>query len=200
MAQTMQPLHIPTDFVDQIQGKCHIALFYEDPGYAKLIAFRFLKNGLLKGEDCLYVTSEDTGDIVVKMLDFGIPLQYFHTKQLRVIQIKERTGSKDDIISACKVDIARIMSGIKNSFRIVSRIVPNVNTVNGISAELEMEHFTNSIFDNLSGSIMCPYDISGIEPSKRKHWLDNLRETHHAIIYVSKSGHSGVFTLDQRTF
>src|SRR5574340_172375 len=196
MVQTMQPLHIPTDFVDQIQGKCHIALFYEDPGYAKIIAFRFLKNGLLKGEDCLYVTSEDTGDIVVKMLDFGIPLRYFHTKQLRVIQIKERSGSKEDIISACRVDISRIMSGIRNSFRMVSRIVPNVNTVDGMSAELEMEHLVNNIFDDLGGSIMCPYDVSKIEPSKRKHWLDNLCESHHAVIYVPKSGYSGIFTRD----
>ena len=196
MVQTMQPLHIPTDFVDQIQGKCHIALFYEDPGYAKMIAFRFLKNGLLKGEDCLYVTSEDTGDIVVKMLDFGIPLRYFHTKQIRVIQIKERNGSKEDIISACKVDISKIMSEVKNPFRIVSRIVSNVNTVDGISAELEMEHLVNDIFDDLNGSIMCPYDISKIEPSGRKHWLDNLRETHHAVIYVPKSGHSEVLSSD----
>ena len=40
---------------------------------------------------------------------------------------------------------------------------------------------------------MCPYDVSKIERRKRKQWLEELRENHHAVIYVPREGNGGVF-------
>ena len=186
----------PIDYVDNLTSSKHILLLYEDLEHAKMIMFRFIKNGLISGEECVYTTEEDSGSIVIKMLSYGIPLKYFQSKQLRVLQINNRSGSQDEILENCRRDLAMIQMSLKTPFRIVSRIVPNVDTIERISAELKIERDVQSQFDDLGGFIMCPYDISKIEPSKRKHWLDNLRENHHAVIYVPKSGYSGVFTLD----
>ena len=155
--------------------------------------FRFIKNGLVNGEDCLYLTEEDSGSIIIKMLTHGIPLQYFQNKQLRVLQIDNRYGNRDEIVSNCRKDMTMSMMNLRKPFRIVARIVPNIDTEVGISAELELEQLAQHKFDDFGGSIMCPYDISKIERKNRKQWLEMLRENHHVIIYVPQSGHGGVF-------
>ncbi|SMH71152.1 hypothetical protein [Candidatus Nitrosotalea okcheonensis] len=93
-----------------------------------------------------------------------------------------------------------IQMNIRTPFRIVSRIIPNVDTMERISAELNIERDVQNQFDDLGGSIMCSYDVSKIEPSKKKQWRDDLRQNHHTVIYVPKSGHSEVFTMDQQVF
>jgi hypothetical protein len=85
---TCDTMPIPFRYIDSLEDKQHIALFYDDPEYARLIEFRFIKNGLLKGEQCVYATEEDSGSIVLKFLNYGIPLSYFLSRKLRVIQIR----------------------------------------------------------------------------------------------------------------
>ncbi|HXX05213.1 MAG TPA: MEDS domain-containing protein [Candidatus Bathyarchaeia archaeon] len=83
----MQTIQHPIQFVDHMESSKHILLLYDDPEAAKLVMFRFIKNGLVNGEDCLYLTEEDSGSIVIKMMTHGIPLRYFQNKQLQVLQI-----------------------------------------------------------------------------------------------------------------
>jgi len=192
----MQTIQHPIQFVDHMESSKHILLLYDDPEAAKLVMFRFIKNGLVNGEDCLYLTEEDSGSIVIKMMTHGIPLRYFQNKQLQVLQISNRYGDRDEIVSSCRKDIMMSVMNLRKPFRIVSRIVPNIETEVGISAELELEQLVQNKFDDFGGSIMCPYDISKIEKKKREKWLEELRENHHIIIYVPKSGHGGVFYVD----
>jgi len=62
-----------------------------------------------------------------------------------------------------------------------------------MSVELELECTTHEKFEEFGGSLICPYNISGIESSKRKHWMEELRASHHAIIYAPRFGEGGVF-------
>lgn len=185
---------VPFRYIDSIEEqKQHIALLYDDPEYARLIEFRFIKNGLLNGQQCVYATEEDSGSIVLKFLNYGITLSYFLTKQLRVIQLQETCGGHDEIYKKCKKDLERIFYDLIPPFRIVSRIVPNVSTIDGISVELELEKSTHQRFDDFCGSLICPYDVSKIEATKKKKWLEELRLNHHVTIYAPKFGEGGVF-------
>jgi len=190
---TLDTMPIPFRYIDALEEKQHIALFYDDPEYARLIEFRFIKNGLLKGEQCVYATEEDSGSIVLKFLNYGIPLHYFQTGKLRVMQMRESCGERDEILKKCKKDIEEMRQSLLPPFRIVSRIVPNVSTPEGISIELELEKLVHRHFEDFCGSLMCPYDISGIEKTKRKQWLEDLRLSHHVCIYAPKFGQGGVF-------
>lgn len=187
----------PIEFVDSIRSNRHILLLYEDLGYAKMVMFRFIKNGLANGEQCIYMTEEDSGSIVIKMLTYGISLQHFQNDMVRVLQIDNRHGNRQEIISSCQKDIVIATMNLRKPFRIVSRIVPNVNTEVGISVELEFEKHAHKEFDEFGGSIMCPYDVSKIERRKRKQWLEELRENHHAVIYVPREGSGGVFEYNK---
>lgn len=194
MMLTYDSMPVPFRYIDLLEEKQHIVLLYEDPEYARLIEFRFIKNGLLRGEQCIYATDEDTGSIVLKFLIYGIPFKYFQSKKLRVIQLRETYGKRDEILKKCKEDLKTILNELIAPYRIVSRIVPNVSTVDGISAELELERAAQFHFEDFGGSILCPYDISKIEKTMKKKWLEELRVSHHTIIYVPKYGEAGVFS------
>jgi MEDS: MEthanogen/methylotroph, DcmR Sensory domain len=184
---------VPFKYVDSLEPKQHIALFYEESEYARLIEFRFIKHGLEIGEHCVYATEEDSGSIVLKMLNYGIPLRYFQSRRLRVYQIHRTCGGHDEIMKRCKRDVEMITSDLIPPFRIVSRIVPDVSTTDGMSVELELECTVHDRFDDFGGSLICPYDMSKIESSKRKQWMEELRANHHAVIYAPKFGEGGVF-------
>ena len=184
---------VPFKYIDSLEPKQHIALFYEESEYARLIEFRFIKHGLEIGEHCVYATEEDSGSIVLKMLNYGIPLRYFQSRKLRVYQIHHTCGGHDEIMKSCKKDIEMILSDLIPPFRIVSRIVQDVSSTEGMSVELELECTVHGKFEDFGGSLICPYDISGIELSKRKHWMAELRANHHAVIYAPKFGEGGVF-------
>lgn len=183
---------VPFSYIDSLEHKQHILLLYEDLEYAKMIEFRFIKNGLTNGENCVYVTHEDSGSIVLKFLNYGISIQYFQSGKLKVIQIHEPCGDGSKILDQCKKDIEMILANLIPPYRIVGRIVPCINTIDGMTVQLELEHKTHSCFDDFRGSIMCTYDLSKIERTKRKIWMGELRETHHTIIHATKFGEGGV--------
>lgn len=167
-------------------------LFYEDMEYARLIEFLFIKRGLEKGENCVYATHEDSGSIVIKLLGYGIPFDAFLSKKIQVLQIRPISGKHEEMIAECKKEIIKLQEGLKRPFRIVSRIISDVSTIEGISAEIELEQLTHDCFDDLGGSIMCPYDISKIEKTRKLEWIKDLYSSHHAIIYIPKYGEGGV--------
>ncbi|CUR52106.1 protein of unknown function [Nitrosotalea devaniterrae] len=183
----------PIRYVDSLEKKQHILLFYEDQEYARIIEFRFIKNGLDSQENCIYVTDEDSGQVVLKFLSYGIPLHYFQSGKLQVIQIRNMFTDKNEITSRSKKDAEMILGQLIPPFRIVGRIVPNVSTINGMSVELEFERKTHDCFEESRGSIMCTYDLSKIEKTQRKKWMEDLRQNHHATIYATKFGEGGVF-------
>jgi len=187
-----ETLSVPFRYIDSLEQKQHILLLYEDPAYARLIEFRFIKNGLADGENCIYVTHEDSGSVVLKFLNYGISLQSFQSGKLRVIQMHELCGTSEKILEKSKKDVDSIFECLLPPYRVVGRIVPDISTIDGITAQLTLEKKTHSCFEDFRGSIMCTYDISKIEKTRRKAWLEVLRQTHHTIIHAIQNEKDGV--------
>ena len=188
----MQSISIPIKFINSLDEKKHLMLFYEDAENAKLIEFLFLKQGLERGEGCIYATAEDSGAIVLSLLRYGIPLESFLSKKIQVFHLPSVSGTIEEILVHCKKQITKMLLDVKKPFRIVSRIVSDVSTEQGIMAELEIERCVHSCFEELGGMIMCPYDIAAIEKKNRLEWINSLYSQHHAVIYLPKIGESGV--------
>ena len=188
----MQTNSIPIRYIDSLREKRHIALFYEDPEYARLLEFRFIKNGLDLGEYCVYATEEDSGFVVIKLVSYGIPFEHFQSKRIRVYQTRVAHDDPNKMLASCKLEVGRILSGLRTPFRIVARIVPDVSDLIGMGVELELERITQECFDSFGGSLICPYNISKIESTKRGEWLRRLREEHHAVIYAPEFDKGGV--------
>ncbi len=187
--------HMPFMYVDSLEQRQHILLLYEDPTYARMIEFRFIKNGLANGESCVYVTSEDSGHIVLKFLDYGIPLAYFQSGRIKVIQMHGTCDRGQQMLDKCKKDVESILAGLLPPYRIVGRIVPDVSTIDGMTVQMELEKEAHSGFDHFRGSVMCTYDMSKIEKTKREKWVKSLCENHHAVINATTFGEGEVLCL-----
>lgn len=83
----------PLNFVKQVgQGK-HIVLFYEETGYARMILFEFIKNGLLNKERCVYISEEDVDIVGREMSGAGINTEeYIKNELLLVHQFQNLDG------------------------------------------------------------------------------------------------------------
>ena len=190
---TIKPIF---EFICTLENKKHMLLLYDDQNYAKQIEFEFLKKGLEKEQHCIYATEEDPGYIMLKMMNYGIPIDCYKRKNLlHVFQMPNPFGDDCSGLEGCKNNIATILAESKPPFRIVARAVPDVSTHEGMLTELELEHYLHSTFDEFGGSVICPYDITKIESTSRKKWIAGLLENHHNLLYVSKSEKSGVFNL-----
>lgn len=179
-------------FIDSLDDKKHIMLAYDDAEHAKLIEFLFLKQGLEHGESCIYATDEDSASVVLSLLRYGIPLECFLSKKIQVFYIPPVSGTTEDILLHCKKQVAKILFDVKKPFRLISRIVSDISTEQGMSAELEMEKIVHGCFEDFGGMLMCPYHISSIEKRNRLEWVQSLYSHHHAVIYIPKIGESGV--------
>jgi len=187
---------VPLRFVDSLDIRKHIVLFYDDPDYAQKIEFQFIKNGLLRQESCIYASEEDPHHIINKMIAYGIEAEEFLKKRLLfVYQLDNPFECPEGPIKGAQSLFKEILSDIKSPFRVVGRIVPDVSTLEGISTELKLEQKFHSTFNNFKGSVICPYNIEKMEATKRKEWFSKLFENHHSAIFAPKDGRGGVFEL-----
>ena len=187
---------VPLRFVDSLDIRKHIVLFYDDPDYAQKIEFQFIKNGLLRQESCIYASEEDPHHIINKMIAYGIEAEEFLKKRLLfVYQLDNPFECPEGPIMGAQSSFKEILSDIRSPFRVVARIVPDVSTLEGMSVELKLEQNFHSTFNNFKGSVICPYHIEKMEATKRKKWFSKLFENHHSAIFAPKDRQGGVFEL-----
>src|SRR6185503_19018691 len=74
------------DFLDNLDTSVHrhVVMLYEEPEYAKLIQFRFLRDGLRRGECCIYAAKDEDDIRITKseMNQSGIDVDYNVSKAL----------------------------------------------------------------------------------------------------------------------
>ncbi len=71
----------PFIFVDTLEGSKHIVMFYKNQDFGQKIQFRFIRNGLLKGENCIFtIYSDDVALIENDMIDNNIDVEEFDKK------------------------------------------------------------------------------------------------------------------------
>lgn len=181
-------------FIDALDGKKHIGLIYDDPDYAKLLKFRFIKNGLQNGENCVYVSDEDSGKVIIDMLNFGIQAKYFQTNKIIVYHQNDIGNTREEIENKANKNLDTVKRSLIPPFRIVGRMIPNIGSVNGMTVQLDLEKKTHKHYHDYGGIVMCSYDVSTIEKTKRKKWIEELYQNHHHVISISVKDGNAVFT------
>ena len=185
-----------TSFVDTLDTGKHVVLFYERFEYGLMLQFQFIKNGLLKGEHCVYGTHGDPKYIEDQMAYSGINVEEFKTKNLlHVYSIPNAMDDPEGALKGAEKITKKILADSKPPFRVVSIFVPEVNTDAEMKAQLDIEHERHASFSNLQCSWLCPYDVSKIEDSIKEKFMDGLLRNHHAVISVARSGAGIAFNL-----
>src|SRR6266568_7689141 len=191
----------PLKFLNTIVDFKHIVLFYEQPESGRMIQFRFIRNGLLKGQHCIYTTHKDTEISLVEneMTNSGIDVEgYKKTNLLHICQIPDPGSFREGSVKAYDKFVKGILADLKHPsiFRIVSRAIPEVKREEQIVDELDVERTYHSTFDSFGGSLLCSYSVEEIEPRNRGKWIVELLQNHHSAIFLRKSGDGIAFNLE----
>ncbi len=179
----------PMKFIDRLYDRKHIVLFYEEPEYGRAISFRFVNNGLLKEEHSIYATEEDTKFVENEMIDYGIDVEGFKRKSLlHLYQVSNPMDDPEGLSNGVQKIRNRIFADSKPPYRVVSRMIPSVNTKEQMTAIVDLERTDQSNFDKFQGSLLCPFYIGEIEHHKHARRMVDVLQNHHAAIFAPQLG------------
>src|SRR5919106_5454987 len=184
-------------FVDQMERNKHILLLYDDQKYAYWIIGRYFRNGLAKGESCIFKTT-DRPEIIERQLSAeGIDVHSFKKKSmLRIYEVERSDDKKHDIRHAFKQRVHEIeesTKGMKPPYRFVGKTVSDIETKDGMKFGILLEKAGHQHFDKLNCSLLCYYDISKMEPARKHEWISSLLRNHHYVIYASEPNKAVAF-------
>ncbi len=178
-----------TSYVDTIDIGKNVVFFYEKLEYGLMIQFQFIKNGLLRGQQCIYAMQGDTKSLEDQMAYSGIHVEEFKRKDLlRFYQIPNAMDDPEGPLKGAEKITNKIFADSKPPFRVVSVLVPEINSDAQMAAALDIERNCHSSVINLQCSWLCPYDLENIEDSMKEEFMDRVTQSHHAVITASKLG------------
>jgi hypothetical protein len=192
----------PLKFVDTLSDPKHIVLFYEESKAARVVEYRYLKNGLLKGQDGIHIMPNDVDieSIQNEMADSGIDVESFIKNGfLHIRQVEDNRSHQNGRVKGFENIAKETLANLKSPSRLrtVTLHIPEVNTEEKIASKLAAEHSYHSTFHSFGGSLLCAYPIEQIEPKERGKWIEGILQNHHSAIFVTKSGQGLAFHLEK---
>lgn len=184
----------PVRFIDTLNYYKHIILYYENQEFGKKIQFRFIKNGLLKGENCGYITIEnDMALIVNDMMNNDINVKNFVKKGLlKICKILDVIKHPIDVIEGSEEIIDRMLTDLNPPFRLVVKLIDKLNTNEQIKANLSYEQKYHINFDKFNGLVLCTYDASKNPVCTDGKWVETILNNHHSSIFITDAVGEGI--------
>jgi hypothetical protein len=187
----------PLKFIEKLKQKKHIVLYYGNPKFGKNIQFRFIIDGLRKGENCIYIIHEndDAKSIEKEMMENGIDVKkYIKCRLLTIFTIPDLLKHPSGVLKGSEEIIDTLFSKLIPNvpFRLVVRLIDKLNTKDQIQANLALEQYYHSKFENFNGSILCHYDIRHSPTDTDGKWVEQILENHHAAIFVTEKEAEGI--------
>ena len=196
----------PSNFVRKVERGKHIVLFYEEPEYARMILFEFIKSGLNKGERCIYVSDEDKEIVRREMSDAGINVDQFTKNDLLSIhQIPNLAAEQIPQITLERLAQITVYPGTKKEDkpeRIALRCIFKTDTEEQIRLNLKWENdYRYRDLKGLQRTMICTYPVNNIIPSisdsgNYGKWMNELLEIYDGVIFARKFWKGVAFSLD----
>ena len=182
--QYFQRLIVPISYIDKIETKKHLMLVYDDIKKGREIECHFLRRGLERDEQCIYLTHDDPKLIESEMERYGINVRHYKkNKLLHVDKMPNLVGDYENILIGMQNMMKHLPIDPKTPFRIVGRVIPDVGFEVAMAVEYHIEKTLQTLFDELNGSILCTYDFSQIQSNNQwRDWLAKLESCHHATL------------------
>ncbi len=186
----------PIKFLDSIENHKHIVMFYEEPEWAQTIGFEFLKNGLEKGEHCIYAMMDDIEIVKENMSDYGIDVDKFlNNNLLHIYKIPDSYDYAKDPIEEAKKFWKKVMSDTIPPLRIFSTFTRELHQKDAIECQTRIEEYLDSQFDKIQGTWICPYNVTNIESGNRFKWIKKLISSHKSVIFAPSMEQGTAFDL-----
>ncbi len=186
-------------YVEAIDTGKHVVCFYERLEYGLMIQFQFIKNGLSRGQRCIYAMHGDTKLIEDQMAYSGIRVEEFKRKDLlHFYQITDVMDNTEGALKDAEKLMNKIFADSKQPFRVVSVLVPEINSDARMTAAIDIELNCHALFNNVQCSWLCPYDLNNIEDKRKEYFMDKVMQNHHAVISANKYGLGIAFDVPKR--
>ena len=177
--------------VDQYLEKLertHVVLFHEGGKETKNTEYGFINKGLAKKEHCFY-TTQNPEKIADEMKEFGIDIEA-NKELIHIVKIPERFEDYSKMI------LDKVDSLPENSkVRVVSTHYFDFNTEKKTDRMAEIEQCVDDNFHKINGNFVCSFEVNQIDDAIRARFLNQLLDSHKAIIFLRKDKGSEMFTL-----
>lgn len=184
----------PHGFIDRLKNNKHIVMLYDNQKRADSIIAQYFTEGFRKEGSCIFITDTDPAEISRRLVARGIDVaRYEKENRLRIFKIPSSSNEGVDPLKGLKSMTAETTRGMKPPFRFVARTIANIGSVDGMIQGMKLEKIGNDHFDEFDISLLCYYDISEMEQSKRDHWIKGLLENHNSVIYASDADKAVAF-------
>ena len=173
------------EYFDNLQRPHHSMLLYEKTEFALIVKSKYIKSSLKKQEHTICITHENPKYLEQELFSTGLDVDYFKQKKLlHIYQIDNIMKHKDGLRKGFQELLKMITAESKPPYNFMGRMISDLSTKEGISAELELEHLFHSNFERYSSSFLCTYNIEDIAQDQRQTILENLLANHHHVIYA----------------
>jgi len=176
-----------TAYLDNL-GCAHVVYFHDDSEKTKDTEFDFIKKGLEKQEHCFY-TTQNPEEILHQMKEFGIDTEA-KSELLHIVKIPEKFEDYSKMILE-KVDELPHDSKI----RVISTHYFDFNSEEKTDRMAEIEQCVDDDFHKLDGNFVCSFAVNKITSEIRSRFLNQLLDSHRAIVFQTEKGGTEVFTL-----
>jgi len=176
-----------TAFLDSL-GCSHILYFHDDSKITKETEFGFIKKGIEKQEHCFY-TTQNPEDVLNKMKKFGIDAEVC-SEFLHVIKIPEKFEDYSKMILAKVDELPR-----DSQIRVISTHYFDFDSEKRTDRMAEIEQCVEDDFHKLKGNFVCSFAVQQITNEIRSRFLNQLLDSHRAIVFQTEKSGTEVFTL-----
>ena len=176
-----------TAYLDNL-GCSHVVYFHDDSKKTKSTEFDFIKKGIEKQEHCFYTTQNPEMKLQ-QMKEFGIDVEA-NSEFLHMVKIPEKFEDYSKMILD-KVDELPHDSRI----RVISTHYFDFDSEQKTDRMAEIEQCVDDDFHKLQGNFVCSFAVNRITSDIRSRFLNQLLDSHTAIVFQSDKSGTEVFTL-----
>ena len=169
-------------------GCAHVLYFHDGSKITKDTEFGFIKKGVEKQEHCFY-TTQNPEEVLNKMKEFGIDTEAC-SEFLHIIKIPEKFEDYSKMILGKVDELPR-----DSQIRVISTHYFDFNSEKKTNRMAEIEQCVEDDFHKLKGNFVCSFAVQQITNEIRGRFLNQLLDSHRAIVFQTEKNGTEVFTL-----
>ena len=176
-----------TAYLDNL-GCTHVVYFHDGSKKSQTTEFDFIKKGLEQQQHCFY-TTQNAEKILRQMKEFGIDTEA-NSKFLHIVKIPERFEDYSKMI------LDKVYALPHDSeIRVLSTHHFDFNSEKKTDRMAEIEQCVDNDFHKIKGNFVCSFAVNMIDSDIRGRFLNQLLDSHTAIVFQTEKNGSEVFTL-----
>ena len=174
-------------FFDNLE-RTHIVYFHDGGAGSKNTEFNFIKKGIDKKQHCFYTTQKPE-EILNQMKEFGIDTEA-NSEFLHVIKIPEKFEDYSKMILDKVSELPE-----DSEVRVISTHYFDFNSEEKTDRMAEIEQCVDDDFHKINGNFVCSFAVNKITNEIRGRFLNQLLDSHKAIVFQTEKTGTEVFTL-----